>query len=114
MSATEAQIARLRRMINEPDAEGTYDDDALTVYIEQYPLVDAAGLEPDDDDWTATYDLFAAAADLLYEKAATVAEHTDYSADGGSFSLSQKQRGLLTQAEKYTAESKGQLRNLPC
>jgi len=101
MAATAAQIARLRRMVDEPD-DTTYDDDAITDYIERYPLVDERGEKPytwdtstqpptqdENDDWIDTYDLNAAAADIWEEKAATVAEDFDFRADGGQYSRGQ-------------------------
>lgn len=81
MAATEAQIARLRRMIAEP-AETTYSDEVLSEYVERYPLPDTDGYLPSDADWTPTYDLNAAAADLWQEKAANlVANGQIYEAD---------------------------------
>jgi hypothetical protein len=101
MSATAAQVARVRRMVNEAD-DTTYDDDAIADYIESYPLIDERGEEPytwdtstspptqeDNDDWIATYDLHAAAADIWEEKAAVVAVDFDFRADGGQYSRSQ-------------------------
>jgi len=88
MTATATQIARLRRMVAEPTTD-TYDDDALSTLIEEYPLTDSDGYESDEDDWTATYDLHAAAGDVWEEKAASVANRMDFDADGGNFSASQ-------------------------
>ncbi len=100
-----AEITKVRRMVNEP-SETDYTDEVIQGYIEDYPLLDERGEEPytwdtstspptmdDNDDWVATYDLNAAAADLWGEKAAVVAEDFDFLADGGSFKRSQ----VLTQ-----------------
>lgn len=111
MAATEDQIAELRRMVNEPD-EGTYTDETLTVYIERYPLVDAAGNEPDDDGWTATYNLYAAAADILMEKAAKAAEKFDFSDGPQTFNMSQTERALRLQAEMYRTQADRQMARL--
>ena len=113
MSATAAQIARLRRMVAEPD-ETTYLDTDLAGYIEDYPLVDERGEEPytwdtstepptqdDNDNWIATYDLNAAAADIWEEKAATLAQDFDFSADGASFSRSQAYEQMMRSARYY-------------
>jgi hypothetical protein len=97
MSASVAQIAQLRRMTAESGVE-TYDDDAMADYIEAYPLLDAEGRAPDDDDWDATYDLHAAAADIWEEKAAAFAEEYDFSADGASYHLSQRYEQMMRQA----------------
>lgn len=88
MSATAAHIARVRRLVSEP-TETTYSDETISEYVERYPLIDADGYEPDDTDWTATYDLHAAAADIWDEKAAAVASDYDFSADGSSLQRSQ-------------------------
>lgn len=113
MSATAAQIARLRRMVNEPD-DTTYDDDAIQEYIERYPLLDERGEEPytwdastepptqeDNDSWIPTYDLNAAAADIWQEKAAIVAQDFDFKADGGQHSRSQVYEQYMAQARYY-------------
>ncbi|RLD07707.1 MAG: hypothetical protein DRI32_00450, partial [Chloroflexi bacterium] len=99
MSATESQIAKVRRMVNEPD-DTTYDDDAITEYIEEYPLVDENGESPRvpsststgvmvNPDWTATYDLNAAASAIWVEKAAVLQQDYDFEADGGDYKRSQ-------------------------
>lgn len=101
MSATAADIARLRRMVNESGTT-TYSDDDLTDYIERHPVVDERGEEPytwdtsttpptqdDNEDWIPTYDLNSAAADIWDEKAAIVAQDFDFDADGGRYNRSQ-------------------------
>ena len=75
MSATATMIASVRRMTAEPTAT-TYTDTILSAYIEAYPLHDADGLAFDDTNWTATYDLNAAAAGIWLEKAASVANES--------------------------------------
>jgi hypothetical protein len=95
MAATAAQISQLRRMVAEP-TQTTYSDATLTTYIERYPHIDQFGESPLDAygeanaDWTATYDLSAAAADLWEEKAAAVATKFDFSANGGQYTQSQQ------------------------
>ena len=101
MSATAAQIAQVRRMVNESD-DDTYDDDAITVYVESYPSIDERGEIPwtwdtltepptkdENENWLPTYDLNAAAADIWTEKAGIVAVDFDFDADGGKYSRSQ-------------------------
>jgi hypothetical protein len=114
MAATAAQKAQLRRMIAESTAT-TYTDAMLATYIETYPVTDARGEYPwvestttpgtleANDDWTATYDLNAAAADLWAEKAASVAAQFDFNADGGSFNRSQKYQFAMAQSRYYRA-----------
>jgi len=113
MTATAAQIARVRRMVSEAD-DTTYDDNAIRDYIEEYPLIDERGELPytydtstqpptqdDNDDWIDTYDLNAAAADIWEEKAAGIAGDFDFKADGGQYSRSQAYEQALKQARWF-------------
>lgn len=118
MSATAAQIARLRRMTAEPDTAGTYDDDAIAGYIEAHPVRDAQGREPYErlsdgrlsatlnDLWTDTYDLNAAAADVWDEKASALTEETDTSVDGASISRSQAYAHAKAEARRYRSRTR--------
>ena len=115
MTATAAMILQVRGWTNEPD-DTTYDDDAIGVFIERYPLLDERGELPytwdtttqpptqeDNDDWIDTYDLHAAAADIWQEKAAIVAVDFDFSADGGNYSRSQVVAQFERQARYHGA-----------
>ena len=118
MTATAAMILQVRGWTNEPD-DTTYDDDAITVFIERYPLLDERGevpytfdtsteppTEEANDLWLATYDLHAAAADIWQEKAAVVAQDFDFSADGGNYSRSQVVAQFERQARYHSARRK--------
>lgn len=106
MTVTAAQISQLRRMVAEPTTT-TYSDALLTSMIEAYPHMDEWGETPLDAygevnaDWTATYDLNGAAADIFTEKAAAVANKFDFSADGGNYSQSQQYEQYMKQARYY-------------
>ena len=108
MAATAAQIAQIRRMIAEPTT-ATYSDADITAYIERYPHIDQFGESPLDAygeanaDWTATYDLNAAAGDLLEEKAAAVALKFDFSANGGQYTQSQQYEQLMKLCRHHRA-----------
>jgi hypothetical protein len=115
MTATAAQIARLRRMVGEVD-KPTYTDDDLQACIEAYPLLDERGEEPytwdtstspptqdANEDWVPTYDLHAAAADVWEEKASAVAGDFDFSADGASYSRSQVYEQYMRKARHHRA-----------
>ena len=103
---TAAQISQLRRMVAEPTT-ATYDDATLTTYIERYPHIDQFGELPLDAwglanaNWTATYDLAAAAADVWEEKAAIVAGKFDFAANGGNYSQSQQYEQYMNQCRYY-------------
>jgi len=112
MTATAAQIAKIRRMVAEPTVT-TYLDADISAYIEAYPLMDERGEQPYtfssatppaqvvNTNWIATYDLNAAAADIWEEKAAAVADLYDFNADGGSHSRSQKYEQYMKNARSY-------------
>lgn len=112
MAATADQIARLRRMVAEP-TEDTYSDEALADAIERYPLEDARGEGPwvestttpgtleANPDWSPTYDLQQAAADVWEEKAAPYAASFDFSDAGQSFSRSQVYQFMMGRARYH-------------
>lgn len=101
----EADIARLRRMTNEPD-ETTYTDEIMTDYIMSWPVTDDEGRSSGEDNWTEAYDLHAAAADIWEEKAATLFASHDFSADSSSFSANQMYTNAKEMAEHHRARKK--------
>ncbi len=109
MAASAADITRLRRMVAEPTTTNGYTDTVLSEAIARYPVVDAAGESPTDEDgnanseWTPTYDLNSAAAEVWMEKAAALASAYDFTADGGSFSRSQMIKQAQGMAAYYRA-----------
>ena len=116
MAATAAMAERLRRMVDEP-TEDTWDNDAIDDYIERYPLIDVLGTDPQEvdfsttpptisekDEWIPIYDLHAAAADIWEEKASTIAENYNFSADGGSFSRSKKYDQYMSKARFHLSK----------
>jgi len=112
MAATQAQIDRLRRVVNEPTDE-SYTDADLAEYLERYPLEDGRGEGPwvesettpgtleENEDWIATYDMNAAAADVLAEKAAVVSVDYSFSADGGRYDRNQVFEQLMQMSRYY-------------
>lgn len=110
MTATAEQIARLRRMVNEPSGSSSYSDDDLATIIERSPLLDAAGEAPTLADgtvntaWAATYDLNAAAAEMWEEKSSVLAQDYDFQADGGQYSRSQAYEQAMKQARYFRSK----------
>lgn len=104
MTVSAAMLTELRRMVAEPTTT-TYSDAILTAILEKYPIQDTDGYDPDDDDWTDTYDLHAAAADVWEEKAGTAASRHDFSADGGSYQRNQVYQACITQASRHRARA---------
>jgi hypothetical protein len=116
MAATALQIAQVRRMAGVATGDTTYTDIVVGGYIEAYPLIDERGESPytwdtstepptqeANDDWVATYDLHAAAADVLEERAAALAGEYDFSADGASYHRSQAYEALMKQCRYHRA-----------
>jgi len=111
MTATADQIAELRRKVGEPTYDN-YSDAVLQEYIERYPLVDAVGEAPyidddgvleENDSWTPTYDLNAAASAIWSEKAGAMASAYDFSADGASYHRSQAFEQAQKQARYFSS-----------
>ena len=113
MTATAAQIASVRRMVDEPSTT-TYSDALITAFIEACPLTDQLGSVPytwslatdpptqvATIGWIPTYDLNAAAAEIWSEKAAGVAEKFTFSADGGSYSASDQHNQYMKMVSYY-------------
>lgn len=107
MAATVAQIAELKRMIGEDGTDNTYTDDLVQDILESYPVSDADGNEPDESDWTATYDLHAAAAQIWGEKASAYVCKVDSNMPGGG---SYRNSQLLDNALKMERYHKARAR----
>lgn len=103
MAATAPQIARLRRMVAEPNDSNGYTSAVLGEAIERYPLLDADGYDPDHEEWVDTYDLNAAAHEIWTEKASLKIDNIDFSADGSSFKQSQQYEQAMKMARHYGA-----------
>jgi hypothetical protein len=101
MSVTAAQILRVRSLANVTLAQ--YSDAAITAIIEEYEKMDTSGYFPDEDDYTATYDLYRAAADVAELEAAKVAMQYDTTVDGAKLDRSQIAEGLYTLAARLRA-----------
>lgn len=102
MAASADMVKRLRRMIAEPTI-ATYSDTELAIYIESYPLHDSEGNASDHDDWTARYDLNAAASELWTEKASGVAQDYTFIADGSVLTRSQVYEQYMKQSRFYAS-----------
>lgn len=101
MTVSTAMINRVKQMTGE-SSSSTYDA-TIAYVIADYPLVDSLGNEPSEIDWTATYCLNSAAADIWEIKAAAVAQDYDFSADGASYKRSQVVDQYMKQAKRYRA-----------
>ena len=101
MAATAAQITRVRALAGVTASD--FDDAAVTLAIELYQKIDSAGLDPDDEDYTATYDLYRAAADIVDQRAALVVDQYDQNSDGATLARSQKFTQLTRLASRLRA-----------
>ena len=123
MSATNAQVTRLRNMTDEP-TEATYTDDDLKEKIEAHPIPDVLGTGPYwyqagtppvpqlNQNWIPTYDLSLTAGEIWEEKAAAVAEDFDFNADRGSYTRSQVYEQYKKEARYYGARRAAGSRNI--
>jgi len=101
-----ADLVRLRRMVSE-SGTATYTDTILATTIAEYPIMDVSGERPRlssgsvNTDWTGTYDLASAAADIWNEKAAAIASEFDFDADGLDAKRSQAVTQYMQQAAMW-------------
>jgi len=107
MAVTAAQIARVRALSAAPAAD--FSDAAIEAVIELYECIDSAGYLPNEDDYTTTYDLYAAAADIVDQRAAAAATLYDTSADGANLSRNQITQNLTALASRLRARAVSRL-----
>jgi len=98
MAVTAAQIARVRSLAQVSASD--YDDSTVTTIIEMYTTMDTSGYFPAEDDYTTTYDLYRAAADIVEQEAAKVIKQYDVNTDGAQMNRSQMQKQLFTLAAR--------------
>lgn len=115
MTATDAMIAEVRRMVAEPTTD-PYNDTLISGIIERYPRIDEQGELPytlssdsppeqdANDEWIVTYDLHAAAADIWEEKAAGVVHLYNMSADGGKYDRSNMYEQYMKLCRSHRAQ----------
>ena len=117
-SVTAAQIAKIRRMVDEPTTT-TYSDLDIQGIIEEHPLPDERGTDPYywenngtgvptktvNTSWFPTYDLNAAARDIWEEKAALVARLYDADADGGDYKRSQAYQNAIGMVRYFSSRT---------
>lgn len=89
------------------DQRPALTDAQVTASIQAHPLVDADGLTADQADWTPTWDVYAAAAELWGIKAGLVAGDFTFSADGGQFSKGDVMAHCLAMETKYASMASG-------
>lgn len=107
MAVTAAQITRVRSLSAAPAAD--FSDAAIEDVIELYECIDSAGYLPDEDDYTTTYDIYAAAADIVDQRAAAAATLYDTSADGANLSRNQITQNLTALASRLRARAVSRL-----
>jgi hypothetical protein len=102
MSASAEDLNDIRLMVAEPTAT-TYSDATLARYIEKYALTDSDGYEPDDTDWTPTYDLNRAASVVWYQKAMTHVGDYKFTADGSTFERNEVYNQCMRAASRFAS-----------
>jgi hypothetical protein len=88
-----------------------FSDAVVTDSIELFPVIDADGNATDSDDWTPTYDLYRAAADIVQQRAAQLAERYDVNTDGASMTRSQMQAHLSALSSRLLCRAKVRVTN---
>lgn len=117
MTVSASDIARVRRMVNEPTTT-IYSDTDIETIIEDCAAADVRGQDPyiidvttnppqliDNPNWIPTYDLYDAAAQIWDEKLAKKEGNFDFSADGGSYTRSQAYDHARQLADHYRSLS---------
>ena len=113
MTVTASMISKIRRMISEP-TEATYTDEDIESLIDEYPVIDKDGKDPDETNWIPTYDLNAVAGDIWAEKASAISANFDFTADGATFNRSQVAKQYMDQARYYRSRRfMGTIRQIP-
>lgn len=116
---TSDMLLELRRKAGEVSGNN-YSDSQLTAYLARYPLIDVNGrqwyLDPQymtgsgstaqptvllNPVWIPTFDVNSAAADVWQEKAASLVNNYDFSAEGASYSRSQMYEHAMAQARYF-------------
>lgn len=116
MTATAAMILQVRRMTNEITMN-TYLDPEIQGYIEEYPTLDARGIDPfwwnsatvpptltANLSWIPTYDLHAAAAAIWEQKAGVLAPDINSKTKGASTSQSQAYDHAMSMARFHNSQ----------
>lgn len=111
MAASEIQIDQVRANCGGIES---YEDEAIALVIERYPLVDRFGTpalvwdrsqtpptSSEHPNWVPTYDLNAAAADIWGEIAAGYVGDFDFSTNDQRFDRSQKHEQAMAQVRYY-------------
>lgn len=75
--------------------------------IQNYPRVDVDGYQADAEDWSQTWDIYAAVAELWAIKAGKVAGDFNFSADDASYSKGAVLANCLAMEAQYAAKAAG-------
>jgi hypothetical protein len=111
MSVTAAHIARVRSLSGATATD--FSDAAITAVIELFEVMDGTGYEPSEDGYSATYDLYAAAADVVDQRSVAAATAYDTSADGATLSRNQVYQNLCRLASRLRSRSQARLVVIP-
>lgn len=101
MALTQAQLNRVRQLVNEKDTSRFSDQDIQDSADFVARMKDDAGRAPVHPDYVPTYDLFLLAAELWRVKAGLFAEDFDFRSEGAEFERSQKYTMALAQSKRY-------------
>lgn len=91
----------------------TLTTEEVRAAVKTRPLVDADGLTSEDPEWTPTWDLNAAVAELWGVKAGRVAGDFNFSADDGRFDKGEVMAHCLAMEALYSSRRIGAASTLP-
>jgi hypothetical protein len=115
---TSDELAQLRRMCGVASDDATYTTLVLNNYAKRYALIDKLGVSPKyilqfnndaaptytlNDYWTPTWDFHAIASEVWEERATSLADGFDFSADNASYRKSQKFDMYMKMARYHNA-----------
>jgi hypothetical protein len=105
LALTAAQLTRLGSLVGEAHknaADRIVSDAQLQLIADASALVpDTLGFAPSHASYTATYDLYRAAAEGWRWKAGVVSETYDFIAEGGEFRRAQVYDHYMEQSKRY-------------
>ena len=108
-AASDAARATLIAYLGGASARPVLPDDVVDALLLRFRIADTVGLRPDDDGWTETWALNAAAAEGWRMKGAAVAGDFNFSADDASYSKGDVMAKCLEMEQRYASMDRGSL-----
>lgn len=101
-----ATLTRVKALAGAAQRPALTDAEVISA-IQAHPRVDVDGLQADDPDWSQTWDINAAVADLWATKAGKVAGDFNFSADDARYDKGEVMAKCLAMEAHYAAKAAG-------